>query len=43
LAGKISEQDMQEMNYEVNVKQLSAANVARHYLTTHQLLGGGKK
>lgn len=43
LAGKISEQDMQEMNYEVNVKQLSAASVARHYLTTHQLLGGGKK
>ena len=42
LAGHISERDMQEMNYEVNVKQQSAANVAKHYLTTHHLLGGAR-
>lgn len=40
LANKISETDMQEMNYEVNVKQQSAATVAKHYLVTHQLLRG---
>lgn len=42
LAGHISERDMQEMNYEVNVKQQSAASVATHYLTTHKLLGGAR-
>ncbi|MYV17264.1 ABC transporter permease/substrate-binding protein [Furfurilactobacillus milii] len=42
LAGHISERDMQEMNYEVNVKQQSAASVAKHYLTTHHLLGGAR-
>lgn len=38
LAGKISETDMQEMNYEVNVQQKSAKQVAHHYLVSHHLL-----
>lgn len=42
LAGKISETDMQEMNYDVNVKQQSAAKVAKRYLTAHGLLKGAK-
>lgn len=42
LAGKISDEDMQEMNYEVNVKKVSAAKVARQYLTAHGLLRGAK-
>lgn len=41
LAGKISETDMQEMNYEVNVKKQSAASVAHRYLVKHGLLKGG--
>lgn len=41
LAGRISETDMQEMNYEVNVKNESAATVAHHYLVKHGLLKGG--
>lgn len=41
LAGKISETDMQEMNYEVNVKHKTAASVARNYLVQHGLLEGG--
>ncbi|MCI2170916.1 ABC transporter permease/substrate-binding protein [Schleiferilactobacillus perolens] len=42
LADKISEEDMQEMNYEVNVKKTPAATVAKHFLTTHGLLRGDK-
>ncbi|MFC6163622.1 ABC transporter permease/substrate-binding protein [Lactiplantibacillus dongliensis] len=42
LAGKISETDMQEMNYEVNVQNKSAATVAHHYLVQHGLLEGGR-
>ncbi len=41
LAGKISAQDMQEMNYAVNVKKQSAAHVAHQYLVKHHLLKGG--
>ena len=40
LSGQISETDMQEMNYEVNVKNESAATVAHHYLVKHGLLKG---
>jgi len=40
LSGQISETDMQEMNYEVNVKNASAATVAHHYLVKHGLLKG---
>lgn len=35
LAGKISEEDMSKMNYEVNVKNKSAADVAHDYLQKH--------
>lgn len=38
LAGRISEEQMQEMNYEVGVKQESAAKVAKAYLQRHGLL-----
>lgn len=38
LADKISETDMQEMNYEVNVKKKSASTVAHNYLVKHGLL-----
>jgi len=38
LTGKISNSDMQKMNYAVNVKHESAGQVAKHYLTTHNLL-----
>lgn len=38
LAGKISTTDMQEMNYQVTVKHLKAADVARHYLIHHDLM-----
>jgi len=38
LAGKISETDMQEMNYEVNVQKKAPASVARAYLTKHGLI-----
>ncbi|MFB9769588.1 ABC transporter permease/substrate-binding protein [Lactiplantibacillus modestisalitolerans] len=41
LAGQISETDMQEMNYEVNVQKRSAAKVARAYLVKHHLLTTG--
>lgn len=37
LQGKISAADMQEMNYQVNVKRKSAAKVAHQYLVTHHL------
>ncbi|WP_338208091.1 ABC transporter permease/substrate-binding protein [Lactiplantibacillus paraxiangfangensis] len=40
LSGQISETDMQEMNYEVNVKNESASTVAHHYLVKHGLLKG---
>lgn len=42
LAGKISDEDMQKMNYEVNVKKESAAKVARQYLISHGLLEDAK-
>lgn len=42
LAGQISETDMQEMNYDVNVKKQSAATVAHRYLVQHGLLKGAK-
>jgi len=42
LAGKISETDMQEMNYEVNVQKKTAAAVAKKYLTQHGLLKEAK-
>ncbi|EOD02008.1 ABC proline/glycine betaine transporter, permease and substrate binding protein [Lactobacillus delbrueckii subsp. jakobsenii ZN7a-9 = DSM 26046] len=38
LAGKITEAEMQEMNYEVTVKHESASKVARQYLKQHGLL-----
>ncbi len=38
LAGKITEQEMVEMNYAVNVNKDSPAHVARQYLLTHQLI-----
>lgn len=38
LGGKISEADMQEMNYEVNVQGKTASAVAKAYLTKHGLL-----
>jgi len=41
LAGKVSETDMQAMNYAVNVKKQSAATVAHQYLVQHGLLKGG--
>ncbi|GAY73591.1 L-proline glycine betaine binding ABC transporter protein proX [Lentilactobacillus kosonis] len=40
LAGQISESDMQQMNYEVNVQKRSAAAVAKDYLVAHHLIGG---
>ncbi|WP_268913439.1 ABC transporter permease/substrate-binding protein [Lentilactobacillus sp. SPB1-3] len=40
LAGKISEKDMQQMNYEVNVQKRSAATVAKNYLVSQHLIGG---
>jgi osmoprotectant transport system permease protein len=38
LAGKITDDEMREMNYEVNVKGISAAKVAKDYLKKHGLL-----
>ncbi|TCD54854.1 ABC transporter permease/substrate-binding protein [Alloscardovia theropitheci] len=38
LAGKISEAQMSQMNYDVNVKGMSAATVARNYLRKEHLL-----
>lgn len=38
LAGKITESEMQEMNYKVTVKHESASKVARQYLKQHGLL-----
>lgn len=42
LSGKISDSDMQEMNYKVNVKKESAAKVAKQYLISHGLLRDDK-
>ncbi|MED1201663.1 osmoprotectant update ABC transporter permease/substrate-binding subunit OpuFB [Heyndrickxia acidicola] len=38
LAGKITDDEMREMNYEVNVKGISASKVAKDYLKKHGLL-----
>ena len=38
LSGKITESEMQEMNYKVTVKRESASKVARQYLKEHGLL-----
>jgi osmoprotectant transport system permease protein len=38
LAGKITDDQMREMNYKVNVKGISAAEVAKDYLTKEGLL-----
>jgi osmoprotectant transport system permease protein len=43
LAGKITETEMQEMNYEVNVKKKSADVVAHNYLVKKGLLKGDEK
>lgn len=38
LAGKITEKEMQEMNYEVNVKNADPGQVAHKYLVQHHLI-----
>ncbi|MGM9886944.1 MAG: ABC transporter permease/substrate-binding protein [Lactococcus sp.] len=38
LAGKITDQEMIEMNYQVNVEQKSAATVAHDFLVKHHLI-----
>ena len=38
LAGKITEKQMQEMNYEANVKNMDPGQVAHHYLVKQHLL-----
>ncbi|EHM70798.1 ABC transporter permease/substrate-binding protein [Staphylococcus pettenkoferi] len=38
LAGKISDEDMQEMNYQVTVKKKDPYDVAKHYLEQHHLI-----
>jgi osmoprotectant transport system permease protein len=38
LAGKISDEDMQTMNYRVTVSHEKAATVARDYLSKHGLI-----
>lgn len=38
LAGKITEKEMQEMNYEVNVKNADPGHVAHKYLVQHHLI-----
>lgn len=38
LSGKISTEDMQQMNYEVTVQKKSASKVAHDYLVSHHLL-----
>lgn len=40
LHGQITDADMRQMNYDVNVKKKSAATVARQYLVKHHLLRG---
>lgn len=43
LKGKITDEQMREMNYEVNVQKKSAASVAHNYLVEHHLLKEGAK
>lgn len=43
LAGKITETQMQAMNYAVNVQKKSAASVAKQFLIQHHLLTNGSK
>lgn len=38
LSGKITTEEMQQMNYDVTVKKQSAAHVARRYLLQHHLI-----
>lgn len=38
LAGKITEKEMQEMNYQVNVKNVEPARVAHQYLVKHHIV-----
>ncbi|WP_390409998.1 ABC transporter permease/substrate-binding protein [Lacticaseibacillus jixiensis] len=38
IAGKISTQDMQQMNYQVTVQHHKAATIAKQYLQSHHLL-----
>lgn len=38
LAGRITEKEMQEMNYEVNVKNADPSQVAHKYLVRHHLI-----
>ncbi len=38
LAGKISDEDMQQMNYEVTVKKQDPYEVAKNYLEKHNLI-----
>ncbi|WP_125607709.1 ABC transporter permease/substrate-binding protein [Lapidilactobacillus bayanensis] len=40
LHGQITDVQMRQMNYEVNVEKKSAATVAKHYLLKHHLLRG---
>ncbi|MGT2800555.1 ABC transporter permease/substrate-binding protein [Streptococcus marmotae] len=39
LAGTITEEEMQDMNYQVNVEGKSPSQVAKDFLKTHQLIG----
>ncbi|MER0122366.1 ABC transporter permease/substrate-binding protein [Streptococcus sp. ZJ100] len=39
LAGKITEKDMQDMNYQVNIEGKAPSQVAKTYLKEHQLIG----
>lgn len=43
LAGKITEAEMQEMNYQVNVQKRSAQQVAHDYLVSKGLLKGAER
>ncbi|MBU8990930.1 hypothetical protein KTF61_15490 [Faecalibacterium prausnitzii] len=38
MAGKITEKDMQEMNYQVTVQHRKASQVAHEYLVEHHLI-----
>lgn len=38
LAGKITEEDMQQMNYQVNVEKEEPKTVAHNYLVQHHLI-----
>lgn len=43
LADHITEKQIQQMNYEVNIKKKSPASVAHHYLNQHHMLKGAPK